>query len=160
MQDRISVSLLSSYCPCSPPPVFPLLQGAIAPCRSPRYGVRNTGREASCVSSPEQSEVSAQLAASLRGRNRKQLAARLILMCSSNMILASIAASKLCADKPRHAQVMRLSAACLRSTWQGGGHPLRCILPRCRKRHVETLPVSTPSGLRRPAAFPAWAVRP
>ena len=95
-----------------------------------------------------------------RARNTKSVAADLILRFSRRMIRADKPGSKLCADKPRHAQVMRLSAACLRSTWQGGGNPLRCILPLCRRRHVKTLPVSTPSALRSAAAFRSWAVRP
>ena len=95
-----------------------------------------------------------------RRRNANLFAASLILRFSQTMNHAINAASKLCASMTRHAQVMRLSAACLRSTWQGGGNPLRCILPRCRTRHAETLPVSTPSGWRRPAACPSCAVRP
>jgi hypothetical protein len=95
-----------------------------------------------------------------RARNTNLFAGCLILRFSRRMIRAIRAASKLCADKPRHAQVKRLSAVCLRSTWQGGGHPLRCILPLCRKRPAETLPVSTPSGVSHAAAFHSWAVRP
>jgi hypothetical protein len=87
-------------------------------------------------------------------------AACLILRFCRRMIRVDKAGSKLCADKPRHAQVKRLSAACLRSTWQGGGDPLRCILPLCRTRPLETLPVSRPSGWRYAAAFRSWAVRP
>jgi hypothetical protein len=79
---------------------------------------------------------------------------------SLGMVTAIKADSKLCADKPRHAQVTRLSAVCLRSTWQGGGRPLHCILPLCRRRPAETLPVSTPSGSCAAAAFWSWEVRP
>lgn len=96
-----------------------------------------------------------------RRRNANLFAAPLILLFSQPMIHAINAASKLCAVRPRHAQVRRLSAVCLRSsTWQGGGNPLRCILPRCRKRHAETVPVSAPFGLRGATAFYSWAVRP
>jgi hypothetical protein len=95
-----------------------------------------------------------------RARNTNLFAGCLILRFSRRMIRAIKAASKLCADKPRHAQVKRLSAVCLRSTWQGGGYPLRCILPLCRTRPAETLPVSAPLGLCGAAAFRSWAVRP
>jgi hypothetical protein len=95
-----------------------------------------------------------------RDRNANLFAAHLILRFSQRMGHAINAGSKLCAEVPRHAQVMRPLAACLRSTWQGRGSPFRCILPRCRERHVETLPVSTPSGFRRRASIPSYAVRP
>lgn len=91
-----------------------------------------------------------------RIHNANLFAANQILDSSPGMIPAFIGDSKLFADYPRHIQARWLSAIGLHSTWQGGGNPLRCILPQCRKRHVETLPVSTPSGLRGAAAFPAW----
>jgi hypothetical protein len=55
-----------------PAPVFPLLQGAIAPCRSPKCEVRNAGRGASCVfqfNGPD----------SFRSRNTKSVAGAVIL---------------------------------------------------------------------------------
>jgi len=94
-----------------------------------------------------------------RRRNANLFAARLILLFSQPMIHAINAASKLCASMTRHAQVMRLSAACLRSTCKEGETPSVASFPDAAKRHVETLPVSTPSGLRRPVACPSCAVR-
>ncbi len=95
-----------------------------------------------------------------RGTLQKRIAAFLILRFTRRMIRALIAGSKLCADKPRHTQVRRLSAACLRSTWQEEGQALPVASPPvCRTRHVKTLPVSTPSGLRG-AASRSWRLRP
>lgn len=89
------------------------------------------------------------------------LAANLILAVSSGMGKADSAVSKLCADKPRHIQVRRLSAACLHSTWQEEGQTLPVASsPVCRKRHVETVPVSTPFGLRAAVVSRPWTVRP
>lgn len=80
---------------------------------------------------------------------------------SRRMRCAINGGSKLCMVRPCHAQVRRLSATSLRSTWQGGGNPLRCILPLCRpRRPVKTLPVSTPSGSRVATALRSWAVYP
>jgi hypothetical protein len=91
----------------------------------------------------------------------KFLAMRLILRFIRRMIRADRRGSKLCACATRHTQAMRLSAACLRSTWQEEGFALPVASPpRCRKRQVETRPVSTPSGLCGAAAFRSWAVRP
>jgi hypothetical protein len=73
------------------------------------------------VSAPERSAY---------GTLQNRIAVVLILRFTRGMILAIIADSKLCAWDTRHAPVGRLSAARLRSTWQGGGSPLRCILPR------------------------------
>jgi len=95
-----------------------------------------------------------------RRRNTKSFAMHLILGFIRDMIQAVKTDSKLCACATRHTQDTRLSALCLRSTWQGGGFPLRCILPRCRKRRAETLPVSTPSGSRRTIVFRPWEVLP
>jgi hypothetical protein len=95
-----------------------------------------------------------------RDRNANLFAARLILRFSQRMDRAINAGSKLCAEVPRHAQVMRPLAACLRSTSKEGETPSVGSFPLCRKRHVETLPVSTPSGFRRPASLPSCAVRP
>jgi hypothetical protein len=92
---------------------------------------------------------------------RNQLAAELIPRFIERMIRVSISDSKLCADKPRHAQVRRLSAICLRSTWQEEGSALPVASPpQCRKRQAETLPVSNYSGLRGAAALRSWAVCP
>src|SRR5271163_4080021 len=85
----------------------------------------------------------------LRYRNVNLFAWRLILRFSRNMVRADKSGSKLCADNPRHTPVRRLSAACLRSTWQEEGFALPVASPPiCRERHAETVPVSTPSGLR------------
>ena len=65
------------------------------------------------------------------GTLQNGIAAFVILRFTPGMIRAFIAGSKLCASLTRHAPDGRLSAARLRSTWQGGGSPLRCILPRC-----------------------------
>jgi hypothetical protein len=83
----------------------------------------------------------------IRRCNAILFAARRVLRFSLRMIRVSQPVSKLCADKPRHTSVRWPRAISLRSTWQGGGNPLRCILPLCRKRHAETLPVSVPSGV-------------
>jgi len=91
-------------------------------------------------------------------RNANSVARRLILRFSRRMVVAINAVSKLSADNPQHAQFSRLIADCLRSTWQGGGDPLRCILPQCRGRHAETLPVSTPSGMIMRPLYRAWWV--
>jgi len=98
---------------------------------------------------------------SFRCRNVKRLAARLILRFSGRMIRGDNAGSKLCAEVPRHAQVRRLSTACRRSTSQGEGQALPVASPPlCRKRHVETVPVSTPFGFRRAVRLRSWRLRP
>jgi hypothetical protein len=95
-----------------------------------------------------------------RRRNANLFAARLILLSSQRMIHAINAASKLCADIRTTLRSCGLQPPAFAQLARRGETPLRCILPRCRKRHVETLPVSTPSGLRRPVAYPSWAVCP
>jgi hypothetical protein len=96
-----------------------------------------------------------------RSRNTNLFVVHLILGFNHRMSGADNFASKLCADKPRHAQVRRLSAVCLRSTWQEEGSALPVASPPCRRmRRMETLPVSTPSGLCAANAFCSWAVRP
>jgi hypothetical protein len=84
----------------------------------------------------------------LRYRNIKLFALCLILRFIRKMIRADTKGSKLCADNPRHTQVSRLSAACLRSTWQEEGRALPVASPpMCRIGHAKTLLVSAPSGL-------------
>lgn len=99
-------------------------------------------------------------AGTFRQRNAISFAARLILRFIRRMIPAVKSVSKLCADKPRHVPVSQPSVFCRHSTWQGGGDPLRCILPLCRKRHPETLPVSIPSGLRSASSPASRLVQP
>ncbi len=100
------------------------------------------------------------VAGTFRQRNAISFAARLILRFIRHMIRADKTHSKLFADNPRHVSVRKPSVFCLHSTWQGGGDPLRCILPLCRTRHVETLPVSIPSGFRVFSLLCSWMVRP
>ena len=69
---------------------------------------------------------------------------RLILGFSRLMVEADNAASKLCAWDTRHAMQFLAFGQKHGSTWQGGGHPLRCILPPCRKRHADTVPAFAP----------------
>jgi hypothetical protein len=77
------------------------------------------------------------------------------------MIRAEIGDSKLCACATRHAQEQLLSAIVLRSTWQGEGFAApRCIPTRLPHAAVETLPVSTPSGMRDDVAHCSPAVCP
>lgn len=96
-----------------------------------------------------------------RSWNAILFALRLILRFISRMIPAINADSKLCACATRHTSGRRLSAARLRSTWQEEGKALPVASPPLRrKRRAETLPVSTPSGLRVVAALGSWAVRP
>ena len=180
MRERNSLSLLSPCCPDSRSAMLPVASRfssfRLLPLKhpsTPKYAT-HAARETNTSSFllPREGwrgKAHSALPRSLRcyapglfrARNTNSVAADLILRFSRRMILSINAPSKLCAVRPRHAQVMRLSAACLRSsTWQGGGNPLRCILPLCRRRHAETLPVSTPSVLRGVAAFRSWAVRP
>lgn len=99
-----------------------------------------------------------------RDRNAILFVRRLILRFSPSMIRTDRTVSKLCAWDTRHAPDGRPSAARRRSTWQGGGHPLRCILPLCRHgRHADTVPVSAPSAARRAfaaLALVSWRLRP
>jgi len=94
------------------------------------------------------------------GTLQKRIARLVILGFSLGMVMSFIADSRLCASLTRHAQVSRLKAACLRSTWQGGGNPLRCILPHAAVNggsgnpRFPHLPGSTPVG------FSSSAVRP
>ena len=91
-----------------------------------------------------------------RERNANSFAQHLILRFTCQMIRVDNADSKLCAEVPRHTQVMRLSAAYLRSPWQGAGKALPVASPPlCRKRHAETVPVSAPFGLTAGAVAPS-----
>lgn len=96
-----------------------------------------------------------------RAKRRKHLDVEVDSRFPRLMIRSDKTGSKLFACATRHAQVRRLSAACLRSTWQGEGKALPVASPLvCRKRHVETLPVSTPRGLPGVRALRSWAVCP
>jgi hypothetical protein len=97
----------------------------------------------------------------LRCRNVNLFALSLILRFTRRMTPAVKSGSKLCADNPRHTQVRQPSAACLRSTWQEEGRALPVASPPvCRTRHAETVPVSTPSGLRAASGSRSWVVHP
>jgi hypothetical protein len=93
--------------------------------------------------------------------SEKSIARRWKFRFILGMIRADKTGSKLCAWNTRHTQLMRLSAACLRSTWQEEGFALPVASPpKRRERQAETQPVSMPSGLRGAAAVPSGAVRP
>jgi len=96
-----------------------------------------------------------------RSRNTKILAALVILRFIRRMETADNAESKLCALITRHTQDRRITSACLRPTWQEEGQALSVASsPVRRKRRVETVPVSTPFGIRRGGASRSWRLRP
>ena len=141
IEARRSIECLASL-PSDRQPPLPVARGSkVSPPSGPTF---------SCCDSGSFHERNAHLlptahsARSSHGRQQKALAANRGSRFTDHMRKADSAVSKLFAEVPRHTQVRRISSACLRSTWQGGNP--RCI-PLCRKRHVETLPVSTPSGL-------------
>jgi hypothetical protein len=153
VQPSKGFTTFSSYCPNHE---FPrgARPAALAPSRCPAIRVRKAGRKASCLSRVLPPDHSAD-------EMRKPVAASVILGFSRRMDYGDNAASKLCAEVPRHTQVMRLSAAYLRSPWQGAGKALPVASPPlCRKRHAETVPVSAPSAWQPVTAFPSQAVRP
>jgi hypothetical protein len=96
-----------------------------------------------------------------RIRNAFSFAANQILDSIRAMVDSNNAASKLCAEVPRHATrnfLLEISAAQL-----GKGRcfaPPRCIPSRMPQAAAETVPVSAPSARCTGAAFPAWTVRP
>lgn len=152
MPDPIPTSHFFSYCPRTGTKVSTCLAT-----EAPRHSIqqaRKTGRKASCLSRVRPAHCSA-------CGMRNPVAVALILRFSRGMEYGDNAASKLCAEGPRHTQVRRLSAVCLRSTWQEEGAALPVASPPlCRQRHAETLPVSAPSAFRTVAAFPSRAVCP
>ena len=153
MPDRIPAPHFLSYCP-STDTEGSTRRDAVPPCRTSIQQARKTGRKASCLSHVPAPHHSG-------SEMRKPVAVVLILRFSRRMVYGDNAASKLCAEGPRHTQVRRLSAACLRSTWQEEGRALPVASPPlCRKRHAETVPVSAPSAFRTVAAFPSRAVCP
>lgn len=83
---------------------------------------------------------------SFRSRIVKPLAANRGSRFTRRMETADNAESKLCALITRHTQVRRLTPPAFAPTWKGGNPH---FIPLCRfGRHVETVPVSTPFGLR------------
>jgi hypothetical protein len=61
-----------------------------------------------------------------------------------SMVDTDNAGSKLFASDTRYAMRFLAFGQKHGSTWQGGGHPLRCILPLCRERHADTVPAFAP----------------
>ena len=69
--------------------------------------------------------------------------------------------SKLCADNPRHATQLRLSAGAVAQLGKGQGFaPPRCIPSFVPQAAAETVPVSAPFGFARVVVFRSWEVRP
>ena len=146
--------------PCCPPPVFPL-RGSYSPEQWPV-----------CVAAPEVTAACA-VCGEIESRNAFAfhlshryvgglygagveiwLAANHHIRLSCRMGGAFSTDSKLCAVRPRHAQILRILSARLRSTWQGEGKALSVASSLvCRARRVESLPLSTPSGARAATAF-------
>jgi hypothetical protein len=91
---------------------------------------------------------------SLHSRIMKWLAVNRGSRFTRGMSTVDTTGSKLCAVRPRHAQIARILSARLRSTWQGEGKALSVASsPICRARRVESLPLSTLSGARAVTAF-------
>jgi hypothetical protein len=96
------------------------------------------------------------------------ICARLVFLFAANqsfdsslkMVRAIKAASKLCAEVPRHATMYQLSAGAVAQLGKGQGFaPPRCIPSSVPQGAAETVPVSTPFGICA-GAFRLWAVRP
>ena len=95
-----------------------------------------------------------------RDRNAFSLAASLILRFIRQMIRVNNSASKLCADKPRHA-AREFSEFSVAQLGKGQGVALPVASPPCRRtRRMETLPVSIPSGSCAAVAFASLEVLP
>jgi len=96
-----------------------------------------------------------------RARRIKMLVANRGTRFTQFMETADKTGSKLFAWDTRHTQVIRLLPSAFAPTWQEEGKSLSVASsPLCRKRHVKTLPVSTPSRLCCAAVSRSWSFRP
>ena len=96
-----------------------------------------------------------------RTRSIKSLVANRGTRFTQFMESADKTGSKLFAEVPRHTQGIRLLPSAFAPTWQEEGKSLSVASsPLCRKRHVKTLPVSTPSRLCCAAVSRSWSFRP
>jgi hypothetical protein len=85
----------------------------------------------------------------LHSRIMKWLAVNRGSRFTRGMSTVDTTGSKLCAVRPRHAQIVRILSARPRSTWQGEGKTLSVASSLvCRARRVKSSSLFAPSGAR------------